>query len=74
METILECYGETDELLTVSPDGTMKCANVVHLGDTPMDPESEIFHISICSTSMSGKHETFDKMAGKKIKVTVSVE
>lgn len=72
-ETILECQGGTDDLLTVSPDGTMKCANVVYLGDNPMDPESEVFHISVTSCAMNGEHEVFDKMLGKQIKVIVQL-
>lgn len=73
LETILECQGGTDELLSVSPDGTMKCANLVYLGDDPMDPDSEVFHISVTSCAMNGEHEVFDRLIGKQIKVIVQL-
>lgn len=73
MEKILECTGNVDDLLTESPDKTMKCANVVYLGENPMDEESEVFHVSITSSAMNGKHEVFDRMLGKEIKVTVEI-
>ena len=72
-KTVLECQGGVDDLLTVSPDGTMKCANVVYLGEDPMNQESEIFHISVCSAAMNGEHEVFDSMLGKQIKITVQI-
>lgn len=70
-EKILEAIGPVDDLLNVSPDGTMKCANVVFLGEDPMNPESETFHISITSMNQNKEHEVFDNMLGKTIKVTV---
>lgn len=73
MDKILEFNGNTDDLLSLSPDGTMKCANFVYLGDDPMDEESEVFHCAITSTSMNGEHEVFDKMLGKEVKVTVTI-
>lgn len=73
MATILKCEGKTDDLLTVSPDGTMKCANVVYLGENPMNEESEVFHISVSSCSMNGEHEVFDEMLGKTIQITVDI-
>ena len=73
LKTILECQGGTDDLLTVSPDGTMKCANVVYLGDNPMDSNSEVFHVSVTSCAMNGEHEVFDEMLGKQIKITVQI-
>ena len=74
MEKILECTGGVDDLMTVSPDGSMKCANIIYLGDNPMDADSEVFHISITSSCMNGKHDVFDKMLGKNIKVTVEID
>ena len=72
MEKIIEVEGSVNDLLTVSPDGTMKCANIVYLGDDKMNPDSEIFHFSITSTVMNGQHEKFDMMLeGKHIKITV---
>lgn len=73
MDKFLECQGKADELLSVSPDGTMKCANLVYLGEDKMDEESEIFHFAITSTAMNGKHPVFDKMIGKTIKVSVEI-
>lgn len=73
MTKIFEVTGPVDDLLNVSPDGTMKCANLVHLGEDKMNGENEIFHFALTSTAMNGKHEVFDKIIGKNIKVTVEV-
>ena len=71
--TLLEFNGKTDSLLTESPDGSMKCTNLFYLGDDPMDKEGEIFHVSITSTALNKKHDKFDTMLGKNIRVTVEV-
>ena len=73
MAKLFEIEGPVDDLLNVSPDGTMKCANLVYLGPDKMDAESEIFHFAITSTAMNAKHDIFDKMLGKRIKVTVEM-
>lgn len=74
MKKILECEGFANDLLDVSPDGTIKSANIVYLGPDPMEIESEIFHISITSSAMNGEHKIFDELLGKNVKVTIEID
>lgn len=70
----LSLEGGTDELLSVSDDKSIKMTRLLKIdGDT--DPETEeVFDISITSVNPNGDHAMFDRLLGRKIRVTIEVE
>lgn len=66
-----ELEGKTDDLLFVNADNKIKATRLVMLDEHTNIEESEIIDIAITSVSNNGKHEYFDKLMGKTIKVTV---
>lgn len=67
--TLLQIEGNTDDLLTVTPDGKYKSTRLI---DLPEDYDNgEICDLSFTSTSMNKEFKTFDKIIGKKIRITL---
>lgn len=72
--TFLELEGNTDDLLMVNGDNSMKCTRLIWLNPESFNPEDEVVDLCITSTNISGEHPLFDKLLGKKIKITVTIE
>lgn len=73
-ELFLELEGKADDLLMVNGDNSMKCTRLIRLDSTSMDENEEIIDLCITSTNMNGEHPMFDKLLGKKIKISVYIE
>lgn len=71
---VLELTGMTDDLLMVNSDNTMKCTRLIWLNPQSYNPEDEVVDLCVTSTNMIGEHPLFDKLLGKKIKITLSIE
>ena len=66
---LLQIEGNADDLLTVTPDGKYKSTRLI---DMKEDAENgEICDLSFTSTSMNKEFNTFDKIIGKKIRITL---
>lgn len=64
-------YGNANDLLYVSDDGKIKSTRLCMVGaDTDIENE-EIIDITITSSSIDGKHNRFDELLGKEMRITV---
>lgn len=63
--------GEADELFQVSKAHNMKRTSLVYFNPQPDAIGEEVITVSIDSTNESLTFPIFDKMLGKKIRVTV---
>ena len=69
MELVL--YGETNDLLYVNEEGTIKSTRVCMVdADTDIEKD-EIVDITLTSSSTSGEHPLFDEFIGKEIRIKV---
>lgn len=69
----LQLEGNADDLLLVSKDHSMKCTRLIKLDPTSMKEDEEIIDVAITSTNYYGSHPMFDKLQGKKIRITVEI-
>ena len=70
----LELTGNADDLLMVSDANMMKCTRLIKLPDS-MDINEEVIDVCITSTNPGkGEFPVFDKLLGRKIKITVEFE
>lgn len=69
----LELEGNTNDLLMVNNDNSMKCTRLINLDEnTKLD--EEIVDLCITSTNMNNyEHPIFDKLLDKKIRITVTI-
>lgn len=67
----LQLEGRTDDLLMVNGDNSMKCTRLINLEPNIKPEEDEIIDICVTSTNMYKEHPNFDKLIGKKIRLTV---
>lgn len=73
-ENFLILEGYTNDLLMVNNNASMKSTRLVQLDSRNIgEIDEEIIDIAITSTNMNGEHEMFDKLLGKKIRITVEV-
>lgn len=63
--------GKTDDLLFVNGNNSIKATRLVMLEEDTVVEDSEIVDVAITSVANNGKHELFDKLLGKTIRVTV---
>ena len=63
--------GKTDDLLFVNGNGAIKATRFVRVDENTSIENDEIVDVAITSTSNNGKHELFDSLLGKTIRVTV---
>ena len=63
--------GKTNDLLFVNGNDSIKATRLVMLDEDTVVEDSEIVDVAITSVAKSGKHELFDKLLGKSIRVTV---
>lgn len=73
-KVFLELEGNTNDLLMVNGDNSMKSTRLLWLNPESFDPDDEVVDLCITSTNMSGEHPLFDKLLDKKIKITVTIE
>ena len=71
---ILELEGNANDLLMVDEKHSMKSTCLIWLNPESDDPEDEVVDIRVTSTNVNGEHKLFDKILGKKIKLTLTVE
>lgn len=71
--TFLELEGNVDDLLMINGDNSMKCTRLIKLDPTSTEINEEIVDLCITSTNMNGEHPLFDKLIGKKIKISVEI-
>ena len=63
--------GKTDDLLFVNGNGAIKATRFVRVDENTSIENDEIVDVAITSTSNNGKHELFDSLLGKTVRVTV---
>ena len=73
MEQFLTLEGNTDDLLMINSDSSMKATRLIRLDPKSSEINEEIIDLAITSTNMNGKHPMFDKILGKKIKISVDI-
>jgi len=67
----LQLEGNTNDLLMINNDNSMKCTRLIQLEPDIKPEEDEILDICITSTNVYGEHPRFDKLIGKKIRMTI---
>ena len=65
--------GKTDDLLFVNGNGSIKATRFVMVDENTSVENDEIVDVAITSTSNHGKHEIFDGLMGKNVRITVEV-
>lgn len=70
---ILQLEGNTNDLLQVSKENTMKRTSLVYFNPISTEIGEEIITVSIDSTNEALTFPIFDKLIDKKIKITVEV-
>lgn len=73
MEQFLTLEGNTDDLLMINSDNSMKATRLIRLDPKSSEINEEIIDLAITSTNMNGEHPMFDKILGKKIKISVDI-
>ena len=68
----LQLEGKTDDLLMVSKDDSMKSTRLIKLPEDD-EEDAEIIDIAITSTNIWLNHPEFNKLLGKKIRMTVEI-
>jgi hypothetical protein len=70
---LITVTGDANELYTVSQNGEMKQTRLFYLMPEDLDGNSETIDISITSTNPFVSFPIFDKMLGKKIRISVDI-
>lgn len=70
---VFSVEGNTNDLLQVASGECMKRTNLVYINPISKEIGEEVITVSIDSTNEALTFPIFDKMIGKKIKVTVEV-
>lgn len=66
--------GNTNDLLLVNGDSSLKCTRLIKLDlNATSELNEEIIDLAITSTNMKKEHPTFDKLLGKKIRISVDI-
>lgn len=66
--------GNTNDLLLVNGDSSLKCTRLIKLDESVKDEYTEeIIDLAITSTSMKKEHTLFDKLLNHKIKISVDI-
>lgn len=63
--------GKADDLLYVNGNASIKATRFVMIDENTSIENDEIVDVAITSTSNNGKHELFDSLLGKTVRVTV---
>ncbi len=72
-DVFLQLEGYSDDLLMVNNDNSMKCTRLLRLEPDIKPDEDEILDICLTSTNIFGEHPKFDKIIGKKIRMTIEI-
>ena len=67
----LQLEGNADDLLMINGDGSMKCTRLISLEPNIKPEEDEIIDICVTSTNVFQDHSKFNKLIGKKIRLTI---
>lgn len=66
--------GNTNDLLLVNGDSSLKSTRLIKLDlNATTEFNEEIIDLAITSTNMKREHPTFDKLLGKKIRISVDI-
>ena len=66
--------GNTNDLLLVNGDSSLKSTRLVKLDlSSKTAINEEIIDLAITSTNMMKEHKIFDKLMGKKIRISVDI-
>lgn len=66
--------GNTNDLLLVNGDSSLKSTRLVKLDlSSKTEINEEIIDLAITSTNMMKEHKIFDKLMGKKIRISVDI-
>lgn len=63
--------GKTNDLLFVNGNGSIKATRLVRVDESTSIENDEIVDVAVTSTSNNGRHELFDGLLGKTIRITV---
>lgn len=69
----LELEGNTNDLLMVNSDNSMKCTRLIRLDPKSTEENEEIIDICVTSTNIYSEHPMFDKLLGKKIRMIIEI-
>lgn len=69
----LTLEGNTDDLLMVNDDESMKCTRLVRLDPKSREYNEEIVDIAVTSTNIYGNHPLFDQLLGKRIRLKIEI-
>lgn len=72
-ERFIELVGDTSQFMIGNSDSTVKCTRLVDIDPNETNVDRELIDICITSTSMRGDHKIFNKLIGKKIRITVDI-
>lgn len=72
-QEFLQLDGNANDLLIVNGNHTMKGTRLIKLDPNSTDFDEEIIDVAITSTNEYGEHPMFDKLLGKRIRVTVEI-
>jgi len=73
-ENVITVEGYTDDLLQVSKNGEMKQTRLFYLIPENIEEDNqETFDLAITSTNPFKSFPIFDKLLGKKIRITVDI-
>ena len=75
VKNVIKVEGNTDDLLDISRDGSMKQTRlfVLPLPENPEEDNAETLDLCITSTNPYHSFPIFDELMGKKIRITVDV-
>lgn len=76
METknvVLQTEGYTNDLLQITKANNMKRTSLIYFNPQSMEIGEEVITLSIDSTNEAMTFPIFDKLIGKKIRITVEV-
>lgn len=68
---VFQVEGNTNDLLQVAEANTMKRTSIVYFNQISTEIGDEVITVSIDSTNEALTFPIFDKMIGKKIRITV---
>lgn len=70
-EKILELEGNANDLLMINNEETMYSTRLIHFDADSKEENEEVIDITVTSTNMGGEHPIFEKIIGKKIRLTL---
>lgn len=72
-ENVISVEGYTNDLLQISNSGEMKQTRLFHLLPENLEENQETLDLTITSTNPYQSFPVFDKLLGKKIRISVDI-